>query len=102
MALRPSPPPGGEGFRCMAQNRPGFLLRKPEALRFYGKRLRRCKASVQQRADPCPGGRLGLELIVHLQGGLYTFWLMALLALVAAACLASSVSAAATAAFISA
>ena len=24
---------------------------------------------MQQRADPCPGGRLGLELIVHLQGG---------------------------------
>lgn len=33
MALHPSPPPGGEGFRCMAQNRPGFLLRKPG--RFY-------------------------------------------------------------------
>ena len=24
---------------------------------------------MQQGADPCPGGRLGLELIVHLQGG---------------------------------
>ena len=32
MALRPSPPPGGEEFRCMAQNRPGFLLRKPGRL----------------------------------------------------------------------
>ena len=24
---------------------------------------------MQQRADPCPGGRLGLELVIHLQGG---------------------------------
>ena len=63
----PLPRPG-RGVPVIAQNRPGFLLRKPGALRFYGKRLRRCKASVQQRADPCPGGRLGLELIVHLQG----------------------------------
>ena len=40
MALRPSPPPGGEGFRCMAQktapasyygNRGGFIL----LMKFY-------------------------------------------------------------------
>lgn len=45
---------------------------------------------------------LAWSLLYIFRVVLYTFWLMALLALVAAACLASSVSAAATAAFISA
>lgn len=45
---------------------------------------------------------LAWSLLYIFRVVLYTFWLMALLALVAAACLASSVSAVATAAFISA
>lgn len=99
----PLPRPGGEGFRCMAQKTaPASCYGNRGRCGFMGNASGAAKPQCSRELTHARAAVLAWSLLYIFRVVLYTFWLMALLALVAAACLASSVSAAATAAFISA
>ena len=102
MALRPSPPPGERGSGAWRKKPPRLPVMETGGAAVLWETPQALQSSVQQRADPCPGGRLGLELIVHLQGGVVHLLAHGIAGVGGGSCLASSVSAAATAAFISA
>ena len=98
----PLPRPGERGSGAWRKTPPASCHGNRGRCGFMGNASGAAKPQCSRELTHARAAVLAWSLLYIFRVVLYTFWLMALLALVAAACLASSVSAAATAAFISA